>query len=359
MEEQKDRNEMLELITQPAFFVQNGIIIQCNQPARQMLIEPEIPVSQLLGDEAADYEQFHGGCLYLTLSLPGCMVGASVNRINDFDIFKLEQDTARPELRAMALAAQDLREPLAGILTIADRLFPAMEQSPTPEVQNQLAQINQRLFQMLRLVSNMSDVSRYESETTPKQICQDACAVIDEIFEKAADLVAGEGISLHFTGLRESVFCLLDEEKLERAIYNILSNSMKFTPKGGTIEAVLTRRGNKLYLTIQDNGNGIPRSILGNIFTRYQRQPGLEDGRHGLGLGMVLVRSAATAHGGTVLVTRPEEGGTRVTMSLSIRQHTGTTLRSNILRVDYAGERNHGLLELSDVLSCELYRPEP
>ena len=358
MEEQNATNEMLELMNQPAFFVQNGIIVQCNQAARRLLIEPGTDVGPLLGPAAPEYEQFQTGCLYLNLSLAGSTVGASVNRINNFDIFKLDQSTDQPEFRTMALAAQDLREPLAGVLTLADRLFPLMEQTGEPEVQDQIAQMNQRLFQMLRLVSNMSDVSRYEQESPSRQICQDICAVLDEIFEKAGHLVGSAGITLRDTGPREPILCLVEEEKLERGIYNILSNALKFTPAGGTIIARATRSGNKLRLCIQDSGSGIPGDILKNVFNRYQRQPGLEDSRYGLGLGMVLVRAAATAHGGAVLITHPEEGGAMVTMTVSIRQNSGTTLRSNVLRVDYAGERNHGLLELSDALPHQLYTPD-
>ena len=111
-----------------------------------------------------------------------------------------------------------------------------------------------------------------------------------------------------------------------------------------------------LYLTVQDTGTGIPEALRGSLFSRYQRQPAIEDGRFGLGLGLVLVRSAAAHHGGTVLVDSPKGIGTRVTMTLAIRQDIPKGFRSPILRVDYSGERDHGLVELSDVLPAECYR---
>ena len=97
---------------------------------------------------------------------------------------------------------------------------------------------------------------------------------------------------------------------------------------------------------------------MGDVFQRYLRQPGLEDGRFGLGLGLALVRSAARIHNGTVLIDQPESVGTRVTVSIPIQQGSQTLLRSNVAMVDYAGGWNHGLLELSDVLPAHLYRTD-
>ena len=134
-----------------------------------------------------------------------------------------------------------------------------------------------------------------------------------------------------------------------------ISNALKFTPKGGTIHARLTRRDKMLYLTVQDSGIG---SCNGNTYSQFKRRPGIEDNRFGIGLGMVLIRSAAAAHGGTVLIEQRPEQGTRITITIAIRQNTDSTFRCSILPVDYAGERDHGLLELSDSLPVEVYRCE-
>ena len=106
-----------------------------------------------------------------------------------------------------------------------------------------------------------------------------------------------------------------------------------------------------------DSGSGIAENLRGSLFTRYAREPGLEDGRYGVGLGMVLIRSTAAAHGGTVLIDHPDDCGTRITVSLAIRQGD-PVVRSPRFAIDYAGERDHGLIELSDVLPAQLYDPD-
>lgn len=357
MEQIEEAISMLDLMVRPAFCAKDGIIVQVNNAASNRMIHANTPVAQLLHTGSQEYADFQGGCLYLTLSLSGIPCGASVTRMGGFDVFLLEEED-QAELQSMALAAQELRKPLTNIMTVADGLFPLAEADMDPSMQDQVARINRGLFQMQRIICNMSDAYRYCQDTGVFQQTRDIGAVLNEVFSNAAPLLRQIGIDLRYTGLRESVFCLADEEKLERAINNILSNAVKFMPKNGIIEAKLSRSGQMLYLTVQDNGSGILEGLRNSIYTRFRREPCLEDSRFGIGLGMVLIRSAAVAHGGTVLLDQTTEGLNRLTMTISIRQNTESVVRTpaNLLIPDYAGERDHRLLELSEVLPAELYK---
>ncbi len=355
MERISDAMGMLDLMVRPGFFVKDNRIVKVNRSAAGNLINEGTDISDLLVTGKEEYAAFEDGCLYLTLSVAGQIRGASVTRMGDLDVFILEQEADQTELQAMALAAQELREPLSNVMTTADRLFPIAALQDDPATQEQVARLNRGLFQMLRVISNMSDANRYSTTQLSSQEVVDVGSLLKEVFSKAQSLVRHAGITLTYTDLQDPIYTLADSEKLERAVLNILSNAIKFTPKGGTIEASLTRRGNMLYLTVLDNGSGIPENIKGTIHSRYLRGPVLDDGRFGIGLGMVLIRSAATHHGGTVLIDHPSRTGTRITMTLAIRQNQSGTLRSSIHRFDYAGERDHALLELSGNLPHELY----
>lgn len=348
-----DAMDMVEHLRQPAFCVQDGTIVKVNAAASGRMIQPGTPVEQLLKTGTEEYRDFTDGCLFLSLNVCDQELGFSVSRKNGFDLFQLEQDAEGCELQALALAARELREPLASIMISADHLFPA--DSDDPAAITQISRINQGLFQMLRLISNMSDAGRYAASGSVSMEVKNISALFDEIVTKAAALVEHAGIQLEYSGIPEPVYGLVNPELLERAVLNIISNALKFTPSGGFIRAKAQRRGNKLYLSILDSGSGIPESARNNLFSRHTREPGLEDGRFGIGLGFVIIRSAAQQHGGTVLVDHPADSGTRVTMTLAIRSGNADQVRSPILRVDYAGERDHGLLELSDVLPSELY----
>lgn len=351
-----DAMQMVDHLQHPAFCVSEGIIAKINSAARQRMIETGTAVTELIKDSAEEYHNFTDGCLFLTLQVCGSDLGFSVVRKNGFDLFRLEQDTENYELQAMALAARELREPLSSIMIGAEQLLPAAANETDPQRQEQLARINRGLFQMLRIISNMSDADRCASSVPVPMEVHNISGLVNEIFTKAATLVQSAGLHLEYSGIPESIYSLVSPDLLERALLNAISNAIKFTPAGGTIQAKLTRRERKLYLSIQDNGSGIPEELRSTLFSRYTREPGVEDGRYGIGLGLVIIRSAAAQHGGTVLVDHPQDCGTRITMTLSIRPGAGNTVRSPLLRVDYAGERDHGLLELSDVLPAELYK---
>lgn len=356
MEQLENIAGMLDLMVRPAFCVKDGVIAAVNQGAKSRLIGINTPIRELLLTGREEYSEFTDGCLYLTLNLGGQHIGASVTKQSGFDVFVLEQDADQAELHAMALAAQELREPLASVMTVADRLFPVV--SGELGTQDQVARINRGLFQMLRVISNMSDAARYQEESERILEVRDVTALLEEIFRNSAALIGQTDIQVTFRNLPHQLLTLVDEEKLERAVYNILSNAMKFTPRGGIIEASLTQRGKMLYLTVQDSGSGVDPAVRPNIHSRYLRQPGVEDGRFGIGLGMVLIRAAAAAHGGTVLMEHPAGRGAQITMTMEIRQDTAGLLRSSILKVDYAGERDHGLIELADALPAGLYKKE-
>ena len=355
MEQHQDALAMLDLFTAPAFCVKDGVILRVNKAAESMTIEQGSPVAPLLATGQLEYAEFESGCLYLTLQLSGAELGASVVSMDGFDIFLLEDESDQSELKAMALAAQNLREPLSSVITMTNSLLPTVEKANDPAATEQMARLNRGLFQMLRILGNMSDAERYHANPFPRMDTRDITAFFGELFEKLTHMASHAGIKLQWSNLEEGLYCLADSEKLERAVYNIFSNAMKFTPKGGSIDARLSRRDNRLYLTVVDSGSGIPENQRGNVYSRFLRQPGLYDSRQGIGLGMVLIRSAATAHGGTVLIEHPKDGGLRLTMTMEIRQNSSGVVRSPGLLVDYAGEWDHSLIELSESLPSSLY----
>ena len=356
MKDKKDMLGILDYMIQPGFMVKENHITQVNEAARALFLTPGTEVTSLLQTGKEEYRDFDSGCLYLTLSVAGQQLGASVTRREEGDLFVIEQEQDDRELRSMALAARELREPLSSIMITAQNLFPLAARQSDPQAMDQAARLNRGLIQMMRVLNNMADANRYSLSS--RQETLDIAAELEEIFQKAAATVEHTGIQLTYEGLSQPVYGLGDREQLERAVLNMLSNAIKFTPKEGSIEATLTHTGKLLRLSIQDSGEGIEDAVLAHLFHRYLRQLTLEDSRFGIGLGMVLIRSAAANHGGTVLIDRCEGKGTRITMTIAIRKNPDNVLRSPLTRVDYAGGHDHALLELADCLPLSAFEIE-
>ena len=337
---------LLELLDRPAFLVEKGIIILANRAAQQKALATGEPVTKYVKDIQA-YDDFRDGCLYLTLSIGGLLAQASLTNVDRFQLFVIE-DHVEPQLKALCLAAQQLRGPMNDLFLAADQ----MDDRKLGGV------MLQRLNKLHRTVCNMADAFSFYRQQLMNPETTDLNSFIYEVIEKAATLLESSGIALNYTALPQTAVGLVDRQMLERAIFNLISNAVKFSDSKHPIEAKLTRKENTLYFTVQDSGEGIPTQVQHNLFSRYLRDPGIEDSRHGVGLGLSMVRSTALAHGGTVLVDHPEGIGTRVTLTLNLAPAQGDQLRSPVVfpGIDYAGGHDHGLLELSDVLSSTMYK---
>lgn len=353
MTRQTDIDQILDLLICPGFCVKDNRIIKTNPAADALLLTAGTDVRGLLLTGCEEYEAFQGGSLYLNLNLSPQGWGCCVIRQEDTDYFLLDQPTQDEALQALALAARELRSAMSGTFVSADQLAQKVDPGNS-QIQEQLARMNQSLHRTLRIISNMSDAAHWNQNS--HQEIREIGGIFEEIFEKAVAFAQAAGITVVFDPAEESVYTLADREQLERATLNILSNAMKFAPAGSRIDASLKRTGKLIRLTVRDYGPGISDQVRNTLFSRYLRHGGIEDSRFGLGLGLVLVQSTATAHGGTVLVDQPTGGGTRVTMTLAIRQNQDSQFRSPLLTPDYAGCRDHTLVELSDCLPHDLYK---
>src|SRR5699024_5050517 len=85
------------------------------------------------------------------------------------DLFLLDQEADLAGLKQLALAARQLREPLGNTMIAADRLFPELELTEAPGLQEQMARMNQGLFQLLRIINNMADAEQYLAGALPNR----------------------------------------------------------------------------------------------------------------------------------------------------------------------------------------------
>ena len=271
---EQDTQNLLEMIDRPAFLVQGGVITYANQMAKNRQIALGTPIATLLAEAADAYESFQGGTLYLTLNIGWVKCGATVLQQNEDHIFLLDRDADICQLQALALAGQQLRTPLSNVMTVADSLFPELTE---PQQKEQASQMTRALFQLMRLVSNMADAERYSGLESPTFENTELCSFFREIAEKANEALAENKISVRFECREKAIFSGIDRERIQRAVYNLLSNAAKFSAPESAVTLKLTRTKTMACISVEDQGSGIASHVQGSLFHRYMREPAIED----------------------------------------------------------------------------------
>lgn len=345
MSQSKDLQEILDHIHSPAFIVRDGVISAVNQAAAQHFAEVGTVISEILETGQEEYANFRSGSLYLSLRLTGTVYHCTITQLQEQQLFQLDEDIAHRDLQVLALASQQLCMPVSELSLILNRL---------PDIpQEEKAKLNQSIYKLQRILGNMADTEQYTT-VSPAMVTQEICSLAEEVFEKSKTMLESIGVTLHYTLPNQPIFSLAEPEMLKRALYNMISNGVKFSSAGSRLEAVLTRSGNKIYITVTNTAesDSLPG---GSIFRRYQRTPGLENSKFGLGLGMSLIHGVAAAHGGAVFLESNQKQGVKITMSLKIQKASGTAVRSPVLKPDIYGGHDQALIELSDILPYHLY----
>lgn len=112
-----------------------------------------------------------------------------------------------------------------------------------------------------------------------------------------------------------------DAEKLTDMLTNILDNAIKFTPLGGKISIFAAKEEEKIHVSIQDNGIGIPSDLLPNLFQKfYQIDPSIRRKYGGTGLGLFICKKIVDAHKGKIWIESEQSKGTIVHILLPILQ---------------------------------------
>lgn len=347
-----DSIEILEQIINPAFLVKDGIITHTNHAAELRQIQKDSSVSDMILIGSEEYAAFTAGALCLCLNIEGAKYNATVVNGSEYHIFVLDSDFTEPELRAFALAAQYIREPLSNALSCTSSIL----SSNSHEDADQIKMLNRNLYRIHRTLCNMSDAAKYDMPRVTKAETRDIVSIIEEVLAKASVLLENSGHRLEFTGLQQSVNCLVDAEKITRAILNLISNAAKYAPKGSTIRVEFRRRNNKIYISVENDTDKSNGDIRGNLFNRFLRDPNIESGLNGIGLGMTIVRNAAMSHGGVLLLEEEKGQWVRVSFSITTQKAPDGMIHSPVLLpVDYTGGYDHALIELSDILDYNLY----
>jgi PAS domain S-box-containing protein len=249
----------------------------------------------------------------------GLMIGVCI------DITK--QKLAESELLAanrrkdefLAMVSHELRNPLAAILNASALLEHGGGSPGNPIVGQAAATIRRQSAQLVRIVDDLLDVSRLQAgKLSLASAPLDLASVVESCVR---DFVARGLFARHSHEVRCQVAPVSgDAARLGQVVSNLLTNAIKYTPAGGHVAIDVRSAGGHAVLTVKDTGVGIAADLLPRIFDLFvQSDRGLDRPEGGLGLGLTIVRSIVTAHGGHVEALSGGPGaGTEVVVHLPL-----------------------------------------
>jgi signal transduction histidine kinase len=212
----------------------------------------------------------------------------------------------------MVVISHDLRTPLNTMILAASSI--ANRLAGEPAYSREAAIIKRAADQMLRLVSDLFDVSLLQ--VSRLRVVPRLCAV-EEILKRIGDLfepLARERKVHLRVDVQANLTILADPERLVQILSNLVTNAIKFTPEAGRVTITADPHGTSVRFGVHDTGAGIDSSELPRIFEQYWQ--GAQSGDVGVGMGLFIAKALIDAHGGSISVE--SELGKGTTFSFTI-----------------------------------------
>jgi signal transduction histidine kinase/ligand-binding sensor domain-containing protein/AraC-like DNA-binding protein len=237
-------------------------------------------------------------------------------RMHELDLMKI---------RFFTNVSHEFRTPLSLIMAPVDKI---LKQISDPDIQRQLQLVNRNARRLLNLVNQLLDFRRMEyQELKLHEKSGDIIKFIKELSYSFNDIGEQKHIAFMFDSELEEFYTSFDHDKMERIIFNLLSNAYKFTPQGGQVSVLLNLRVNQgtagqlLEIKIVDTGIGIPDDKRERIFEPFFQNdiPGSMLNL-GSGIGLSITKEFVKLHKGEIFVESEFNQGSCFTILLPVQE---------------------------------------
>lgn len=218
----------------------------------------------------------------------------------------------KSRMEALNFLSHDLRSPMVSVLAILEQ-----HQNQKIETNRATALIKQHVSKNLEYAESFLQLSRAENLIESKLHFTDLHSIIDAVQVHAQALAETNGLRLLLNRNIGECWIMADAALLERAVINLISNAVKYSPAGGLVSIDVFDRDGQVGITVIDEGCGISVQEQGKLFTRFHRIDNQQQ-KQGAGLGLYFVSVVMSRHGGTVQVESSEGIGSRFTVLLPI-----------------------------------------
>ena len=296
--------------------------------------------------------------------LPAGPAGSLVLRLKDITSYYQDVTSAREQVRRrdefLAMLSHEIRNPLAAIRSAA--LLLARYDVPG-DTRHAAGEIFDRQFKHLeRILADLLDVtriSRGKLEILKERV--ELVQVIHDALDEAAPLVASREHRLEVNVPPGKIWVEGDATRLEQVVVNLVNNAAKFTPRGGNISVAAVVAGREVEVRVCDNGPGIEEELLPHVFEPFvQGKQSMARSEGGLGIGLALVHTIVTLHGGSVCAQPNADGpGVCFVVRLLVSEAgveqaaAPASARGRSLRILLVEDADDGRRMLKDLLQLE------
>lgn len=229
-----------------------------------------------------------------------------------------ELDERKNEI--IKIVSHDIRSPINGIASLAKMIKEDREvASNVAQVQEFSGLIHNSAISISNFVNEILDMAKLESGTTELKLEKaDIYDLLQHQYSTFEPVTITKGVKLVVEAGRGTSVSV-DRTAMGQAFNNLISNAIKFTPKGGTVTLRLKNEDGKAVVDVSDTGIGIPQDALPNLFDKFSRiQRKGTKGEKGTGLGMSIAKQIVDLHQGEITVASAEGKGTTFTIRLPL-----------------------------------------
>ncbi len=220
-----------------------------------------------------------------------------------------------------AMIVHDLRSPLSTIIGIMEMMQDEVLGTLNADQTQWLARVKNNAAGLVRLVSDFLDLSKLEAGRVElSRAPTDVGELVRSTVENFGPLAKSKNVVLNYEVDTSLPAIDADARRLDQVLNNLVSNAVKFTGEGGSIQIHARHdQRNGIVVQVQDSGVGISQDDITNLFQKYQQSASGKTSEHkGTGLGLVISKMIVEAHGGKIWVESEEEKGTTFTFTLPV-----------------------------------------
>jgi signal transduction histidine kinase len=222
----------------------------------------------------------------------------------------------------VANVTHELRSPLAAIESYSNLIADELREGRTAEAVDYLAVVRNNTTRLGRFVDDVLVLSKIQAKAAVLRARRtEVKTLVDDAVSLFRPKAAEGGVTLSGAVEPPGLVAEIDPDKIQQILTNLVSNALKFTPSGGRVTVAASSAEGRLTIAVQDTGPGVPSGERDRIFGRFEQgRPAPGAGAKGTGLGLAISRGLAEAHGGTIRLESPPEGGSRFVVELPLER---------------------------------------